>query len=108
MDNIRERINQSPKKSLTRLSQQAEVPRSTCHRILKNKLKMHPYKITVVQELLPRDFEARMNYCYWFQNTFDDRLLDFTFYSDEAWFHLSGYINSQNFRTWSSENPHET
>ena len=27
------------------------------------------------------------------------------FMSDEAWFHLSGYVNSQNTRCWSSENP---
>jgi hypothetical protein len=28
------------------------------------------------------------------------------FSSDEAWFHLSGYVNSQNSWFWSSENPH--
>ncbi len=28
------------------------------------------------------------------------------FNSDEAWFHLDGYINSQNYRIWSSENPY--
>jgi hypothetical protein len=27
-------------------------------------------------------------------------------YSDEIWFHLSGYVNSQNSRIWSAENPH--
>lgn len=32
--------------------------------------------------------------------------MDLTFFSDEAWFHLSGYVNSQNYRTWSTENPH--
>jgi hypothetical protein len=26
------------------------------------------------------------------------------FFSDEAWFHLSGFVNSQNYRTW--YNPH--
>jgi hypothetical protein len=28
------------------------------------------------------------------------------FFPDEAWFHLNGYVNSQNSRFWSSENPH--
>ena len=28
------------------------------------------------------------------------------FMSDEAWFRLSGHVNSQNTRCWSSENPH--
>jgi hypothetical protein len=27
------------------------------------------------------------------------------FFFGEAWFHLSGYVNSQNSRFWSSENP---
>jgi hypothetical protein len=26
-------------------------------------------------------------------------------FKDEAWFHLSGYINIQNSRIWSAENP---
>jgi hypothetical protein len=28
------------------------------------------------------------------------------FLPDEAWFYLSGYVNSQNSRFWSSDNPH--
>jgi hypothetical protein len=28
------------------------------------------------------------------------------FMSDEAWFHLSGHVNSQNTRYWSAEDPH--
>lgn len=32
-------------------------------------------------------------------------MLDVTFFTDEAWFHLSGYVNSQNSRLWSSDNP---
>lgn len=27
--------------------------------------------------------------------------------SDEAWFHLTGYVNSQNTHLWPMENPHE-
>jgi hypothetical protein len=33
-------------------------------------------------------------------------VLDEVSYCDEAWFHLSGYVNSQNSRIWSAENPH--
>ncbi len=29
------------------------------------------------------------------------------FYSNEAWFHLDGFINVQNYCTGSLENPHE-
>jgi hypothetical protein len=31
-----------------------------------------------------------------------------TFFSDEAWFHLQRYINTENNRYWSSQNPHLT
>ncbi|RWS10786.1 uncharacterized protein B4U80_09266, partial [Leptotrombidium deliense] len=27
------------------------------------------------------------------------------FFTDEAWFHLSGYVNSQNCRFWSADKP---
>jgi hypothetical protein len=26
-------------------------------------------------------------------------------FTDEAWFRLSGYVNSQNYQTWRTENP---
>lgn len=68
---------------------------------------MHPYKVSVFQQLYDLDFEQRLNYCHWFnENINDDNILDLTFYSDEAWFHLSGYVNNQNYRTWSTDNPH--
>jgi hypothetical protein len=31
-----------------------------------------------------------------------------TFFSDEAWFHLQGYINAQKNHYWSLQNPHLT
>jgi hypothetical protein len=34
-------------------------------------------------------------------------ILDITFFTDEAWLHLSGYVNSQNSCVWSATNPHE-
>jgi hypothetical protein len=45
-------------KDSTDLSQQSGVPRSTCHKIIKNTLQLHPYKISVVQELQPADYQS--------------------------------------------------
>jgi len=68
---------------------------------------MHPYKVHVVQELKPEDYNARLDYGHWFNNNLNNnQILDLTFFTDEAWFHLSGYVNSQNYRTWGTENPH--
>ena len=38
----------------------------------------------------------------------EERCLDplLHFMSDQAWFHLTGHVNSQNTCYWSSENPH--
>jgi hypothetical protein len=35
-----------------------------------------------------------------------DDVLEKTFFTDEAYFHLSGYVYSQNIRMWSSQNSH--
>ncbi|KAI4463563.1 n-acetyltransferase-related [Holotrichia oblita] len=58
-------------------------------------------------ELLPPDHNRRMLYCQWFTQYLlnNNDLLDLTF-TDEAWFHLLGYINSETMRMWSAENLH--
>ena len=33
-------------------------------------------------------------------------VFDVIFFTDEAWFYLSGYFNLKNSRLWSSDNPH--
>ncbi|XP_031327482.1 uncharacterized protein LOC116158782 [Photinus pyralis] len=100
-------MEQSPKKSISRLSAQTGLSTGTCHKALKKVLHMHPYKISSVQQLHALDYDRRVQYCHWFNERLNDNnLLDLTFYSDEAWVHLSGYVNSQNYRTWAAENPH--
>jgi hypothetical protein len=68
---------------------------------------LYPYKVQVYQELLPPHYNQRVAYCNWFNNFINnDETLDLTFYSDEAWFHLTGFIISQTMRMWSADNPH--
>lgn len=107
IEDIRRRMDNSPKKSIAKLSQ-VHLSVGTCHTILKKDLKLFPYKIQAVSELKQEDFGTRTQYCQWFLHYINnDNILDKCFFSDEAWFHLSGYLNKQNMRMWSAENPHE-
>uniref|UniRef100_A0A0B7AN30 Uncharacterized protein n=1 Tax=Arion vulgaris TaxID=1028688 RepID=A0A0B7AN30_9EUPU len=46
------------------------------------------------RKLKERDNQPRVNYCMWFQELLakeqEESILDVTFFSDEAWFHLPG------------------
>jgi hypothetical protein len=58
-------------------------------------LHIGPYKITVVSEIKPVDYEKGVRFCTWFMNHVLDGLLDpkLTLYTDEANFNLSGHVN---------------
>lgn len=108
IENVREIMNEAPTTSLRRLTQQVPVSYGTCRTILRKDIGLFPYKMQAYHELLPPDHNRRVLYCQWFTQHLlhNNDLLDLTFFTDEAWFHLSGYINSQTMRMWSAENPH--
>jgi hypothetical protein len=58
VEDLKETVEKTLQISIARLSQQSGVPRSTCHKIIKNKLQLHPYKISVVQELQLADYQS--------------------------------------------------
>jgi len=79
------------------------TPRSV-QRILHNDLYYHPYKI---QALNTRDYGARVSFCQEMLDLIgeDEDLVNDIWVSDEAHFHVSGFINKQHFRYWSQANP---
>jgi hypothetical protein len=74
-------------------------------------LKIRSYKTAVIHGSLARAQSSYQGSILQFvlqsviEGEIDPQL---TFFSDEAWFHLQGYINTQNNRHWSSQNPHLT
>jgi hypothetical protein len=69
---------------------------------------LDPYRVTTVQELKPA-YYPRLHLCNWLvdnvvNNVEFSQIIIFT---DESWYHTSGYLNSKTMRIWSSENPHE-
>jgi hypothetical protein len=87
---VANRLLASPRKSLRVLSQEIGLLRSTFQRAA-NKAGLHAYRFRVVQELKQQDYDKRMTYYRWFQTFIDGTpgILDYTWFSDEAWFHLS-------------------
>jgi hypothetical protein len=60
--------------------------------------------------LRQRDPASRVHFCSWFLQSVVDGEIDqqTTFFSDEASIPLQGYINTQNNRYWSPQNPYVT
>jgi hypothetical protein len=108
LQDIQMAITRSPHKSLRKLSAQTGISLGSAHTAVRKMLKFHPYRKQVFQELIPGDYAKRVNYCRWFKNLIrgNTGVLDQVFFTDKVWFHLSGYVNSQNYRTWRTENPH--
>jgi hypothetical protein len=104
LEDIRARLLQSPRESLKKLYQQTGIAYGSVQRATK-RLKLHPYRGQVCHELKEIYKDKRMRYCRWFRQFVRNGadILENVSFSDEAWFHLSGYVNSQNFRLWSSE-----
>ena len=67
-------------------------------------LNLHLYKAKMVHKLCNPDHEARWNFVSgnFMRCMLEKETPDFLF-SDEAWCHFSGYVNSQNDRYWSPE-----
>jgi hypothetical protein len=72
-------------------------------------LHYHPYKIQVAQELSEQDKEDRLQFCSQFFDLMNSNrnILNSLLMSDEAHFHMSGYVNKQNCRFWAANNPRE-
>nr|CAH7733486.1 unnamed protein product [Callosobruchus chinensis] len=99
-------VQEDAEASTRRRSTQLGVSRASLRRILRH-LRYFPYKIQLVQQLQPQDYAQRLNFARRFQQLareerdFVNRLI----MSDEAHFHLNGFVNTQNCRMWGTKNP---
>ncbi|XP_031357888.1 uncharacterized protein LOC116181640 [Photinus pyralis] len=100
---VRTAVQNSPTRSARRHAIALGMSDRSLRRILKFDLKFHPYKIMFAQELRPDDYVSRRNLCEQMLAAIHPNAAFFS--SDEAHFHLNGYVNKQNFRYWSENNP---
>lgn len=110
VEQVRQSFVNSPTKSTRRASRELQVPHMTVWRVLRKRLHLKPYRLSLVQAIKHTDRIARKNFCADMLNRLDvdEHFLDNIIFSDESTFHLSGKVNTHNCRIWGSENPHET
>ncbi|GFX71381.1 uncharacterized protein TNCV_2453921 [Trichonephila clavipes] len=96
--------------SVRLVAEALDLPRSIVHKIMRNILRYYPYKLQLVQELLPHDFETRHLFSLQFLASLevDPEWPWNILWIDEAHFHLDGSVNTHNCRIWEADNPHST
>ena len=100
-------FRENPRLSLRVAERELQIPRSTIDDVLRRKLKMFPYKISFLQQLLPNDYAERLQ---WAQHCrrelrIDSQYLSRIVFSDECLFHANGVVNNHNARIWGTSNP---
>ncbi len=98
---MRKKITNNPRLSVRKLANIVQMSRVSVHRTLLD-LKLHLYHFSVTYELKLTDYTHHREFCQWFNHNGTDTL-DCCFYSEEAWIHLDGFTNSQNYCLWASE-----
>ena len=59
---VSDSVNRSPNKPVRRRSAQLEMSKSSLHRVLRDRLQLHAYKVQLVQKLQRGDSERRLSY----------------------------------------------
>src|SRR6185437_7296931 len=93
--------------SSRKLAHELDLSPSSTFRILKQDLRLFPYRIQNRQSLTDRDKEARMAFAQRFkqQHENDPLFIRRVHFSDESHFGLDGRVNSHNAIFWGSEKP---
>ncbi|GBM64477.1 hypothetical protein AVEN_194235-1 [Araneus ventricosus] len=96
---VRQSFQRSPTKSTYLASRELQIPQTNLVRVLHKRLRLHAYKVQIIQDLKPND-------CPMNRIDVENDYLNRICFSEESTFHVSGTVNMHNVRIWGSENPH--
>ena len=101
-ERIRENVEENPTASTRKRSLELGISQTS----LKS-LNFYPYKVQLILELKPQDFQPRLQYAVRLRELAknESNFFDILIMSDEAHFHLNGFVNKQNCRFWAKKNP---
>ena len=107
---VRDMFIRSPRKSTRQAARESGLWRHTVRTVLKKDLNFRPRKPHYVQELTPEDCDRRMEYGELMLGWHDDwpKLFENILWSDEAVFHIGGFVNRHNCHYWVAHDPEVT
>ncbi|XP_035232211.1 uncharacterized protein LOC118204000, partial [Stegodyphus dumicola] len=88
VERVRETFLHNPRRSVRSAARELDMPISTVYMVIKKKLRLHAYKVQIVQVLEPDNRPRRMDMLRRIED--DAEFLKRIMFSDEASFHLSG------------------
>ena len=97
---VREHLQQSPRTSTRRLSQEVGISRAVVQTVIHTDLHLFPCKVPILQKQTDANKSERVEFCHMISERLENNqdVLDLIQFSDEADFHLSGHVNKQNKR----------
>lgn len=91
--------------SISSISSQLNISKTTVWRILRKELKFYPYTPKTVQPLTDRHKIDRSAFCNWILEK-GEEFLQKVLWSDEKMWYLKTQPNKQNEKYWSKNDPH--
>lgn len=106
---IEQLFEDDPTTSTRAVARQVGVNHSQVHAVVRAAGK-HPYHYRRVHELLPGDFQLRVNFCAGLlaQVRVHQYCLNDILFTDECTFTKTGMMNQHNYHFWAEENPRLT
>ncbi|GBN67990.1 hypothetical protein AVEN_157759-1 [Araneus ventricosus] len=98
-------VQQNPRNTVRRIASETGLKRSGTQKILRNSLRIYPYKIQSHQIIPKKALRQRFDFANEILTMIDNEGFDVgcIWFTDEAHFHLNGFVNKQNWRFWGSE-----
>ena len=97
IQSIQDFFIENPMASLLEASVALKIPKSTISWILRKKLNMKPYKLSLSQALTAIHKTGRLAFCEWLLQQ-PENFVQMVIFGDEKWFHLNQHPNRQNVR----------
>jgi hypothetical protein len=97
---VKHKLDQKKLISVRSLAKEYGISKSSVHRILKEDLKLYPYKMMIEPKLTDEHKIKRKKFANWIFNNFRKEDTMWILFSDEKMFDIDGIYNSQNQRIW--------